>query len=75
MALLTFIFLSYLAAGIVYIVHEAESQLTEADTIRKGPQHPPLRTTAGMIMLLLWPAFLINEMTDQHRSPMAVRIG
>ena len=74
MDMLIFSLICYFSAGIVFIMREADLQIIGHDSTTPHIQHPVLRLTAGMIMLMLWPAFLLGEMFDQHQSPMAVRI-
>ena len=74
MEILIFAFICYFAAGIVFITREADLQVTDPVTSSQDLQHPVLRLVAGMIMMLLWPAFLLNEIYEPQPSPMAVRI-
>ena len=74
MDIIIFTLLSYFAAGIVFITREADLQIIDPDSTTQNLQHPVLRLSAGMIMMILWPVFLDSEMMDTQRSPMAVRI-
>ena len=74
MGILIFAFICYLAAGIVFITREADLQVIETGTSSQDLQHPVLRLVAGMIMMLLWPAFLLSEIFEPQQTPMAVRI-
>ena len=74
MEILIFAFICYVAAGIVFITREADIQVINNVNPSQGLQHPVLRLVAGMIMMLLWPAFLLNEIYEPQPSPMAVRI-
>ena len=74
MEILIFAFICYVAAGIVFITREADLQVIDTGTSSQDLQHPVLRLVAGMIMILLWPAFLLNEIFEPQQTPMAVRI-
>ena len=74
MEILIFTFICYVAAGIVFITREADLQVIDTGTSSQDLQHPVLRLVAGMIMILLWPAFLLNEIFEPQQTPMAVRI-
>lgn len=74
MEILIFAFICYFAAGIVFITREADLQVIDAGTSSQDLQHPVLRLVAGMIIMLLWPAFLLNEIFEPQQTPMAVRI-
>ena len=74
MDILIFVFISYFAAGIVFITREADQSLNGNESTAPGLQHPVLRLTSGLIMMLLWPAFLLGEILEPQPSPMAVRI-
>ncbi|MFW2438626.1 MAG: hypothetical protein ACN4GR_04575 [Arenicellales bacterium] len=64
--------MSYFAAGIVYITREAD-QLAACRQHPMPPiNHPLRRISAGMLIMLLWPAFLLGEIFEPSRSPMAV---
>ena len=73
MEFIIFVLISYVAAGIVFITREADLQIIEIHQITPGLQHPILRFTAGLIMMMLWPAFLLTELFEVQ-PPMAVRI-
>jgi len=68
-----FFMMSYIAAGIVYITREADRQVACNQNSMPPVQHPVRRISAGMVIMLLWPAFLLNEIFEPHRPPMAVR--
>ena len=65
--------MSYFAAGIVYITREADQLAACNQHSMPHIHHPVRRISAGMLIMLLWPAFLLNEMFEPRRSPMAVR--
>jgi Na+/H+ antiporter NhaD/arsenite permease-like protein len=67
-----FLMLIYFAAGIVFITREADQQAGKQNSMPQI-QHPVLRISSGMVIMLLWPAFLLDEIFGPHRSPMAVR--
>ena len=67
-----FLMLGYFAAGIVFITREADQQTDKQNSMAQI-QHPVLRISAGMVIMLLWPAFLLDEIFEPQRSPMAVR--
>ena len=73
MGILIFAFICYFAAGIVFITREADLQVTDPVTSSQDLQHPVLRLVAGIIMMLLWPAFLLSEIFEPQQTPMAVR--
>ena len=74
MGILIYAFICYFAAGIVFITREADLQVTDLVTSSQDLPHPVLRLVAGMIMMLLWPAFLLSEIFEPQQTPMAVRI-
>ncbi len=74
MDVLIFALLSYFATGIVFITWEADQQLNEAVSSLPRLQHPLLRLTAGMIMIMLWPVFMLGEVFESQQSPMAIKI-
>jgi hypothetical protein len=66
--------LGYLAAGVVFITRAADQAVEEAAHAQSSVKHPFLRMTAGLAMLLLWPAFLLAELIESGPAPMAVRV-
>ena len=66
--------LGYLSAGVVFITRAADQAVDEAAHTQSSVNHPFLRMTAGLAMLLLWPAFLLAELIDHGPAPMAVRL-
>ena len=66
--------LGYLAAGVVFITRAADQAVEEAAHTQSSVNHPFLRMTAGLAMLLLWPAFLLAELIERGPAPMAVRV-
>ena len=68
-----FFLLSYFAAGIVFITREADQQTVSSEIIAPYNQHIVRRISAGMVIMLLWPAFLIEQAFKPDRPPMAVR--
>ena len=74
MEILIFAFICYFAAGIVFITREADIQVINNVNPSQGLQHPVLRLVAGMIMMLLWPAFLLSEIFEPQQTPMAVKL-
>ena len=74
MDILIFVLISYFAAGIVFITREADQSFTGNESTAPGLQHPVLRLTSGLIIMLLWPVFLLSEIFESQQSPMAVRV-
>ena len=74
MGILIFAFICYFAAGIIFITREADLQVIDTGTSPQDLQHPVLRLVAGMIMMLLWPAFLLSEILEPQQTPMAVKL-
>ncbi|MEA1888484.1 MAG: hypothetical protein U9N50_01710 [Pseudomonadota bacterium] len=68
-----FFLLSYFAAGVVFITREADQQTVGDQNITPCNQHIFRRISAGMVIMLLWPAFLIEQTFKPGRPPMAVR--
>ena len=66
--------LGYHAAGVVFITRAADQAVEEAAHAQSSVNHPFLRMTAGLAMLLLWPAFLLAELIERDPAPMAVRV-
>ena len=74
MGILIYAFICYFAAGIVFITREADLQVIDTGTSSQDLQHPVRQLVAGIIMMLLWPAFLLSEILEPKQTPMAVRI-
>ena len=69
-----FILVGYFAAGIVFITREADQHLVDPPSQSTGIHHLALQLTAGLVMTILWPVFLLNEIHVTRRLPMAIRI-
>ena len=74
MHILIFTFLCYFDAGIVFVAREADKQINEVVLSSPHTEHPVLRLSAGLVMMLLWPVFLLSEIVVPHQSPMAIKI-
>jgi hypothetical protein len=72
MDLIVLLAITYIAAGLVYLIREADELAQDHSVSLNVP--PMLQVLAGLVIMLFWPVFMLAEFIEVDRHPMAIKI-
>jgi hypothetical protein len=72
MDLIVLLAITYIAAGLVYLIREADEIAQDHSVSLNVP--PMLQVLAGLVIMLFWPVFLLAEFIKVDQHPMAIKI-